>query len=271
MAPSWQEGPLWDSLNDVCTVSFVVGVWDLPGVTIVGKDEGEWIQTEREQLLTGYQEKMISCQGGEALPWVVLRSFPCPTGMFVPCAVLVPLHGHMWEFGTLGPRWSVWWKKKKENLISRLLLWCGVLQRWEYWQTWVLSFCLPQISLPKSASLQFLCTEEGKKVVFAFTARVTELELIEMHAAPSIIPWNPSEVDLCELGLALLWVTEQHPGVLGINCFSWVNGTFARGMFAYVAQEGWPLTGEINTWRFILLVVPSLVPCQSLGLIFFFP
>lgn len=96
--------------------------------------------------------------------------------------------------------------------------------------------------------------------------------------APSTIPSSPFKMDLCEPGLSLLhwpgspsyWVTEQHAGVLGINWLGWVNGTFARGTFAYTAQEAWPLTGEINTWRFGLFVVPSLVPCQSLGLIFFF-
>lgn len=65
-------------------------------------------------------------------------------------------------------------------------------------------------------------------------------------------------------------MTEHHPGVLGINVFSWVNGISARGMLPYTAQEGWPLTGEINTWRFSLFVVPSLVLWESLVLIFFF-
>lgn len=65
-------------------------------------------------------------------------------------------------------------------------------------------------------------------------------------------------------------MTEHHPGVLGINVFSWVNGISARRTFPYTAQEGRPLTGEINTWRFSVFVVPSLVLWESLVLIFFF-
>lgn len=55
-----------------------------------------------------------------------------------------------------------------------------------------------------------------------------------------------------------------------MNWFSWVNGILVRGIFVYTAQEGWPLTGEINTWRFSLFVIASLVPCEFLVLILFF-